>query len=84
MHVDESHPRKLALHPCPIHASWCQSEARALAMRRGMFSRFLFRNNQGQGHHMALAALGDDIIGLVVLAGLYKHLMWPEDRYIFT
>lgn len=33
---------------------------------------------------MALAALGDDIIGLVVLASLNKHLTWPEDSvYIY-
>ena len=33
---------------------------------------------------MALAALGDDIIGLVVLASLNKHLTWPEGKvFIF-
>lgn len=34
-----------------------------------MFSRFPFcSNNQGQGRHMAFAALGDDIIDLVLLS----------------
>ena len=61
----------------------CQSEARALAIGWHVLALSFLCNNQGQGRHKALAALGDDIIGLVLLLpGANKQLTWPEGVYI--
>ena len=70
MHLDARcprSPRKLAFAPCLIGACLRQSEARALAIGWHVLAvSFAFLANN-QGRHMALAALGDDIIGLVLL-----------------